>query len=257
MPVSKPTTLPEWATSGSADITEPLLAEKQTGWIGGEAPPAQFFNWWMKLVYQWMTYVNDLPNQVITWIGAQTFNAVTTFLAAISGTSATFSLTVTGNSLVATNTVVAGSDITAVGDITAGDAITAGGQITGHDLTINAAGAVNLPVQGKTTLGTGIAGYPKPTAWKGAEGEVHIEGAFAFGGDIASGTAFATGTVPSGFRPTAIVRAVCYAENAAGDNLSALISINTNGSISAEAIGVDFKSIWFNVVYLPSIAGGP
>lgn len=59
---SPPNKLPEWATGGSADITEPLLSKKQLGWVGGatpDRPPAQFFNWWQNLSYQWMEFFRN------------------------------------------------------------------------------------------------------------------------------------------------------------------------------------------------------
>jgi hypothetical protein len=71
---TKPTQLPEWATSVSADVTEPLLAKKQTGWVNSELPPAGWFNWWMELVYNWSAYLDDLANQVFTWTAQHTFN---------------------------------------------------------------------------------------------------------------------------------------------------------------------------------------
>lgn len=58
-----PSEYPEWASGGSAAITDPTLAEKQLGWTGGEEPPAEYFNWWMNLVYLWIVW---LASQVTT-----------------------------------------------------------------------------------------------------------------------------------------------------------------------------------------------
>ncbi|MCC6178801.1 MAG: hypothetical protein WAZ94_15305 [Phycisphaerales bacterium] len=71
---TKPTNLAEWAT-GAAPITEPLLAEKQAGWAVASKPPAQWFNWWMKLIHQWILWVNDLQITAHTWTAFQTFNS--------------------------------------------------------------------------------------------------------------------------------------------------------------------------------------
>lgn len=50
--------LPEWATGGSAAIVEPSAGVKAVGWQGGEEPPAEWFNWWQLLVYQWIALLD-------------------------------------------------------------------------------------------------------------------------------------------------------------------------------------------------------
>jgi len=72
---TKPATLPEWATSGSAAVLEPLLAEKQLGWVPGSRGPAQWFNWWMELVFEWMVWLEAFESDPHTWSALQTFNA--------------------------------------------------------------------------------------------------------------------------------------------------------------------------------------
>lgn len=71
---TKPTNKAEWATGG-ASITEPLLAEKQAGWPVSFKPPAQWFNWWMKLVHQWVVWLDAFESEAHTWTALQTFNA--------------------------------------------------------------------------------------------------------------------------------------------------------------------------------------
>jgi hypothetical protein len=56
---TRPSTLPEWATGGSADVSEPLTAKKQLGWVDDEIPPPEWFNWWMELVYDWIYYLSQ------------------------------------------------------------------------------------------------------------------------------------------------------------------------------------------------------
>jgi hypothetical protein len=81
MPVAKPTTLPRWATGGAADIVEPSEGQKDLGWAVGDKPPAQFFNWLQRRTYDWMAWLNDLPNQDIGWAVPQTFASTITSLA--------------------------------------------------------------------------------------------------------------------------------------------------------------------------------
>lgn len=52
---TEPTKLPEWASSGSAAITEPSEAKKDLGWIA-EKPPHEYFNWLLNLIYQWVEF---------------------------------------------------------------------------------------------------------------------------------------------------------------------------------------------------------
>ena len=53
---TKPTTLPQWATTGT--VTEPSAGKKALGWIA-EKPPFAYMNWLLNLIYQWCAYVND------------------------------------------------------------------------------------------------------------------------------------------------------------------------------------------------------
>jgi hypothetical protein len=50
---------PSWATGAGAEITEPSLGEKATGWIHEQKPPASWFNWFKNLTYQWVRYFED------------------------------------------------------------------------------------------------------------------------------------------------------------------------------------------------------
>lgn len=64
---TKPTSLPRWATSGSALLVEPNDGKKDIGWVVNEPPPAQVLNWQKNLVYQWCAYLNDLENQALVF----------------------------------------------------------------------------------------------------------------------------------------------------------------------------------------------
>lgn len=50
-------TLPRWATGGSADVSEPPDATKDTGWVAKIRPPHEWFNWLGLLTYNALNYV--------------------------------------------------------------------------------------------------------------------------------------------------------------------------------------------------------
>jgi hypothetical protein len=70
--MSAPTDLPRWAETGggtpSSDITEPTSGEKDSGWTVGQKPPAQYFNWWMWLVYKWISWLQS--RETVTHVDA-------------------------------------------------------------------------------------------------------------------------------------------------------------------------------------------
>mgnify|MGYP001567157415 CR=1 FL=1 len=62
--MAKPTSLPNWATtdvtsaiSGQANKVTPPTAKQATGFAYREKPPRNWFNWWMNLVYQWISWL--------------------------------------------------------------------------------------------------------------------------------------------------------------------------------------------------------
>lgn len=57
-----PTDLPVWATASGALITDPPTAKKQAGWeltTPKEKPALDYMNWWMNLVYNWLSYLRE------------------------------------------------------------------------------------------------------------------------------------------------------------------------------------------------------
>lgn len=56
---------PTWATDGTL-ITEPPSGLKATGWVPGQKPPAQFFNWLLNLFCQWIAFFSFL-NGTLLW----------------------------------------------------------------------------------------------------------------------------------------------------------------------------------------------
>lgn len=81
---AKPSSVPRWADVGGA-IVEPSSGKKDIGWAAGERPPAQFFNWLLNLIYQWILYLSDGAldgnhsiNGNLAVTGAITYTAVRT-----------------------------------------------------------------------------------------------------------------------------------------------------------------------------------
>jgi hypothetical protein len=65
--MAKPTTLPRWATGGTASVTEPNEAKKDLGHQVAERPPAQYFNWLFKTIYSWLLYLQDVAISVLAF----------------------------------------------------------------------------------------------------------------------------------------------------------------------------------------------
>ena len=80
---TKPGTSPSWNAG-----TEPPAGKKTTGWVAGEMGPAEWFNWLISEIHQWLFYLRDLEANQLTWTGAvQTFNGIVA--AALYATTAT------------------------------------------------------------------------------------------------------------------------------------------------------------------------
>lgn len=59
MAMTKPTELPVWATDPDVGkLVAPAELKQEKGFID-EKPPLQWFNWWMNLVYIWITYFDN------------------------------------------------------------------------------------------------------------------------------------------------------------------------------------------------------
>lgn len=56
---AKPTSLPIWATDPAAQVTEPNVAKKQQGHLGGEPLFGDYENWYKRLVFLWTEYLRD------------------------------------------------------------------------------------------------------------------------------------------------------------------------------------------------------
>ncbi len=61
--MAKPTTKPEWIPdSDPSKIEAPSASKQNTGWLSGEKPPYQFFNWFWNLVSKWIEYLEDFTD---------------------------------------------------------------------------------------------------------------------------------------------------------------------------------------------------
>jgi hypothetical protein len=65
----KPTAVPRWADVG-AEIIEPPSGRKDIGYTSAQRPPAQYDNWLLNLIYQWLLWIfngyftrNDLTDR--------------------------------------------------------------------------------------------------------------------------------------------------------------------------------------------------
>jgi hypothetical protein len=83
--MAKPTDIPTWATdtnypagtdawSGTATKVEPTSGQKAAGWEPGQRPPAQYQNWWMGLVSDWIAYFGD-PGEKSIAFGIHAWNS--------------------------------------------------------------------------------------------------------------------------------------------------------------------------------------
>ncbi len=83
--MSKPTSKPNWIPSDDPEkITAPSGSKQNTGWLSGEKPPFQFFNWFWNLISKWIAYLEEITDALGT-MATQNANAVTITGGSISG----------------------------------------------------------------------------------------------------------------------------------------------------------------------------
>lgn len=161
----KPSSLPRWATTGS--ITIPTELKKDTGWLAGEKPPAQFFNWLLNLTYQWLFYLDAFESEV------HQFTVQQQFLTSFSNSSENIlssgiGVDVTGNGTakaygIWVDTAANASGIYAKGGNSGGAASGGNGAV----LNGGAASGANLPGAGLVaTAGAAVSGGTK---WYGLQ----------------------------------------------------------------------------------------
>lgn len=67
MPITRPTTLPRWATGDPGYVEEPSEGKKDTGY-SAERPGYKVFNWLLNAIYTWLSYF-DLAPATRRWRG--------------------------------------------------------------------------------------------------------------------------------------------------------------------------------------------
>lgn len=64
MAISKPTKLPEWAST-TANVVEPSEGKKDDGWLVNEIPPSSYENWRAKTNWQWWQWWDEKVDDYI------------------------------------------------------------------------------------------------------------------------------------------------------------------------------------------------
>ena len=63
--MSKPATKPAWIPDDDpAKIIAPSESKQNTGWLSGEKPVYQFFNWFFNIVSKWIAYLEEITDEV-------------------------------------------------------------------------------------------------------------------------------------------------------------------------------------------------
>jgi hypothetical protein len=65
MAISKPTKLPEWAST-TANVVEPSEGKKDDGWLVNEIPPSSYENWRAKKVWEWWRWWDEKVDEGAT-----------------------------------------------------------------------------------------------------------------------------------------------------------------------------------------------
>lgn len=67
---NKPADFPIWATTPElGKLAAPTVPKQEKGWID-EKPPLQWFNWWMNLVYLWISYFDNRMDSALSQFDA-------------------------------------------------------------------------------------------------------------------------------------------------------------------------------------------
>lgn len=65
MAIVKPTELPRWSEAAGAQGAPgpnelvPSSAQQDSGWVPGSEPPAQYFNWYQRILWDWVQYLKQ------------------------------------------------------------------------------------------------------------------------------------------------------------------------------------------------------
>jgi hypothetical protein len=175
MPVTKPTVLPDWAssTTGLARTTAPPSQDVLDGWAPGYRPPAQYLNWNFRQTTNWLKWLQDINNQAFTWSSAQAFSAgltgsTATLTGALSAASAVLSGALTAASGVLTGGLTIDSAGANIGTITSslklggggegiGSKRNAGGNVNGLDFYTASTARMQIANGGQVSINGGLA----------------------------------------------------------------------------------------------------
>jgi hypothetical protein len=257
----KPTTLPRWASDVTAAITEPNEGQKNTGWVTAQRPPHQYFNWWMRLVYFWIQWLDGFLNEAHTWAAKHIFNAgLASSIAPTAGDDVANKTYVDGNfpldaarhgaqtsgtlHAAATGAVagfMAAADKTKLDAASSAPTATtlalrdAAGRAQFADPAAaqDAATKAYVDAQEVRSWNTGITAEPNwnsaAAQWSKLNGTVLLNGYFSAG---ANGLTGAMATLPSGARPPGPVLQTCARyDQSLGTYTPALILVGANGLI--------------------------
>lgn len=115
MPVTKPTVLPRYGTTGV--VVTPPSGKQDVGYVENEKPPAQYLNWLALNTYKWLEWLQDINNQAFTWTAAQAF-AGASFSELVAMLTLTITSTLTVNTIVFDGTVANSVELVNVPDVT-------------------------------------------------------------------------------------------------------------------------------------------
>jgi hypothetical protein len=88
MAISKPTKLPEWAST-TANVVEPSEGKKDDGWLVNEIPPSSYENWRAKTNWQWWQWWDEKISEGATDENIQINGAVSIITGPLALTNVT------------------------------------------------------------------------------------------------------------------------------------------------------------------------
>jgi hypothetical protein len=142
---TKPTSLPEWATGSGSSVVEPATGQKQQGHEVGRKTPAGWQNWYQKLVYDWIQFLNAIEGTAPNGAGLSATGA---------GTGPGFEGTGGGSS----GPGLKGTGGAPNGNGGEGVGTGAGAGLRGTTTTGTANGVIGLNTAGASNTGAGVKG---------------------------------------------------------------------------------------------------
>lgn len=224
MPVAKPTSVPNWASSAlgiSRTLTPPDVID---GWAPGTKPPAQYLNYLLHNTSSWLLYLQALTTQANEWLGIQTFDAgIIVSNPGVNGQAVAASCSATGSSAVnATATATGATAIKAIGSGGGlGLAVLGGATIDSLAATLSTPAPIYPTLSSGYTTGGGV--YPKTHYFKDNQGLVHVfvQATAPSTSDLNNVAVF---TLPAGYRPQGLIPSLpCFITTLGGEYVGALL----------------------------------